>query len=85
MTSSVAPVASDSFAKQEKRPPSTRLTATLSREFPDMRIIGLSMHEREDMANAMRAAGASAYLTKSGPSDLLLGILRTFVAPPVVK
>jgi CheY-like chemotaxis protein len=61
------------------------VTATLSREFPDMRIIGLSMHEREDMANAMRAAGASAYLTKSGPSDLLLGILRTFVIPPVQK
>jgi signal transduction histidine kinase len=61
------------------------VTATLSREFPEMRIIGLSMHEREDMANAMRAAGASAYLTKSGPSDLLLGILRTFVAPPAVK
>jgi signal transduction histidine kinase len=57
------------------------VTATLSREIPEMRIIGLSMHEREDMANAMRAAGASAYLTKSGPSDLLLGILRTFVTP----
>jgi len=59
------------------------VTATLSREMPGLKILGLSMHEREDMANAMRSAGAAAYLTKSGPSDLLLGILRTFVPSSV--
>jgi signal transduction histidine kinase len=59
------------------------VTRILSHELPGMKIVGLSMHEREDMANAMRAAGAAAYLTKSGPSDLLLGILRTFVMPTV--
>jgi DNA-binding NarL/FixJ family response regulator len=41
-----------------------------------MKIVGLSMHEREDMARAMRAAGAEAYLTKGGPSEALLGVLR---------
>ncbi len=58
------------------------VTAILSREQPNLKILGLSMHEREDMAKAMRSAGAAAYLTKSGPSDLLLGILRTFVSAP---
>jgi len=61
------------------------VTATLSREMPGLKILGLSMHEREDMANAMRAAGAAAYLTKSGPSDLLLGILRTFVPQTMAR
>ncbi len=55
------------------------VTATLTREQPNLKVLGLSMHERENMANAMRSAGASAYLTKSGPSDLLLAILRTYV------
>ncbi len=55
------------------------VTAILTREQPNLKVLGLSMHEREDMANAMRSAGASAYLTKSGPSDLLLAILRTYV------
>ena len=58
------------------------VTATLTREIPGLKVLGLSMHEREDMANAMRSAGASAYLTKSGPSDLLLAILRTYVPTP---
>ncbi|HEY7086720.1 MAG TPA: response regulator [Tepidisphaeraceae bacterium] len=54
------------------------VTSRLSREMPHMRIVGLSMHERQDMAAAMRAAGAAAYLTKDGSSETLLGLLRTF-------
>jgi len=53
-----------------------QVTKQVSREFPEIRIIGLSMHEREDMADAMRAAGAVAYVTKSGPSDQLLSVIR---------
>jgi len=49
----------------------------LRTEFPEIRVIGLSMHEREDMAHAMRAAGAVAYVTKSGASDQLLAVLRS--------
>ena len=33
-----------------------QVTAQLSRELPSMRIVGLSMHERQDMAAAMRTA-----------------------------
>jgi DNA-binding NarL/FixJ family response regulator len=52
------------------------VTSQLSREMPNLKIVGLSMHEREDMARAMRAAGAEAYLTKGGASESLLGVLR---------
>jgi len=43
---------------------------------PHMRIIGLSMHERESMARAMRNAGAAVYLPKGGPSEVLLDAVR---------
>ena len=45
-------------------------------EMPELKIIGLSMHERDDMATAMRDAGAVAYCTKGGPTETLLGVLR---------
>lgn len=45
-----------------------RITARL----PTVRIIGLSMHEDEDMAQAMREAGAVAYVNKSEAADTLL-------------
>lgn len=66
-----------------------QVTSILSRELPELRIIGLSMHEREDMANAMTEAGAVAYCTKGGPTDTLLSVLRevatsgTASAPPM--
>jgi DNA-binding NarL/FixJ family response regulator len=44
---------------------------------PTARVIGLSMHEKEDLAAAMTQAGASAYLTKGGPSEALLETIRT--------
>ena len=43
-----------------------QVTATVTRESPETRVIGLSMHEQEDMANAMRDAGAVGYFAKSG-------------------
>jgi len=48
----------------------------LSQEIPTTRIVGLSMHQREDMAEAMQAAGAVAYVTKADASETLLGVLR---------
>lgn len=43
---------------------------------PDIKVVGLSMHSEEDMAKAMEAAGAAAYLTKDGPSEDLLDAVR---------
>jgi len=43
---------------------------------PDIRIIGLSMHDRDDRAAGMIEAGASAYCTKGGATDELLSAIR---------
>jgi DNA-binding NarL/FixJ family response regulator len=51
-------------------------TRIIHPEFPGIRIIGLSMHAAEDQAAAMIAAGASAYQSKSGQTDLLLAAIR---------
>lgn len=48
----------------------------ISQLAPEVRVVALSMHERSDMADAMRAAGAVAYLSKDVPADVLLGVLR---------
>lgn len=61
-----------------------QVTARLSREIPQLQIIGLSMHERDDMADAMRSAGAVAYLTKGGPSEQLLNLIRSMLPPVAV-
>jgi len=56
------------------------VTSRLSRELPDMKIIGLSMHDGQDIARAMRNAGAAAYVTKGGSSEALLALLREMAA-----
>lgn len=43
---------------------------------PDIRIIGLSMFQEEETAQAMLDAGAVSYLTKSGPSSELIKAIR---------
>jgi PAS domain S-box-containing protein len=43
---------------------------------PGTKIIGLSMHVDDDVAMAMRDAGATAYLTKGGPSEDLIAAIR---------
>jgi PAS domain S-box-containing protein len=48
----------------------------ISQLAPEVRVVALSMHERSDMADAMRNAGAVAYLSKDVPADVLLGVLR---------
>jgi CheY-like chemotaxis protein len=55
------------------------VAAQISRELPQTRIIGLSMHEDKDMAKAMRIAGAAAYLTKGGSSETLLDVVRSLI------
>jgi PAS domain S-box-containing protein len=44
---------------------------------PKIKVIGLSLHEAEDMEMTMRRAGASVYLNKSGPIDALIDAIRT--------
>ncbi|MCE5231143.1 PAS domain S-box protein [bacterium] len=43
---------------------------------PSVQIIGLSMYGEENMADTMRSAGASAYLPKGCPADLLIATIR---------
>jgi len=43
---------------------------------PVVKVIGLSMHLDEDVARAMREAGAVDYLTKGGPSEGLIEAIR---------
>lgn len=50
-------------------------TRRIHDEFPDVRIIGLSMHEPDDLRDEMQNAGAAAYLTKDGPPDALLAAI----------
>ncbi|RJQ55333.1 MAG: response regulator [Desulfobacteraceae bacterium] len=51
-------------------------TRIIHSEFPDIRIIGLSMFDPADQAASVLRAGASAYLSKSGSPDVLLSAIR---------
>ncbi len=51
-------------------------TRIIHADYPQIRIIGLSMYSEADQAAAMLEAGASAYATKSGQSDALLAAIR---------
>lgn len=51
-------------------------TRVIAAAQPGVRIIGLSMHDKEDMAGAMRDAGASGYVSKDGPSSELISAIR---------
>jgi YesN/AraC family two-component response regulator len=54
-------------------------TRIVHNDWPEIRIIGLSMFEEADRAQAMRDAGAVDYLTKSGSADALIDAIRTSV------
>jgi CheY-like chemotaxis protein len=51
-------------------------TRIITGENPRVRIIALSMHQQEEMASAMLAAGAKCYLTKGGPAEDLVQAVR---------
>jgi PAS domain S-box-containing protein len=51
-------------------------TQCIRTEAPNVRVIGLSMFREFEQADAMRAAGAVTYLSKSDPSDTLLAAIR---------
>jgi signal transduction histidine kinase len=54
-------------------------TRLISERFAGVDVIGLSMHDETDMAAAMLASGARAYLTKDGPPADLLAAIRACV------
>jgi CheY-like chemotaxis protein len=54
-------------------------TRRILADLPATRIIGLSMHTDQDVAEQMRQAGAVAYLAKSGPTDGLVAVIRASV------
>jgi DNA-binding NarL/FixJ family response regulator len=47
-------------------------TRAIKNEFPQVRIIGLSMRDEPETARMMLTAGASAYLNKTGDPDQLI-------------
>jgi signal transduction histidine kinase/ActR/RegA family two-component response regulator len=55
-------------------------TRIIHNDHPGIRIIGLSMFEDTERAQAMREAGAVSYLTKSGPVGDLIAAIRASMA-----
>ncbi len=55
-------------------------TERILAEMPDIRVIALSMYEKEDREETMLKAGAVAYLTKAGPSGDLIAAIRAAAA-----
>jgi DNA-binding NarL/FixJ family response regulator len=51
-------------------------TRRIHSSFPEVSIIGLSMYDEMDRADVMIAAGASLYLTKTGPAQDLIDAIR---------
>ncbi len=51
-------------------------TGLIKAEMPDVRVIGLSMYNKEEMGEAVLAAGAVVYLSKGAPAEELLNAIR---------
>jgi DNA-binding NarL/FixJ family response regulator len=51
-------------------------TRAIHGEFPALRIIGLSVFDAPAQPDAMRAAGAVAYVRKHDPPEALLAAIR---------
>jgi DNA-binding NarL/FixJ family response regulator len=50
-------------------------TRRIKAQLPEVQVVGLSMHEGDDSADAMKAAGACEFLAKGGPvEDLITAI-----------
>jgi len=52
-------------------------TRAIKREWPATCVIGISIHNNDQTAKAMREAGASAYLSKGVAVDTLCAAIRT--------
>jgi PAS domain S-box-containing protein len=54
-------------------------TMEIRRDMPDIKVIGLSMHEEGELSSAIRQAGAVAYVTKGGAPESLVAAIRKAV------
>jgi DNA-binding NarL/FixJ family response regulator len=52
-------------------------TRAIAASLPQVRVIGLSMHDQQSMEAQMRAAGAEAYFVKDGPIEELLATIKS--------
>jgi CheY-like chemotaxis protein len=52
-------------------------TRYITAEFPQIKVIGLSMHPRQDMEPQMSEAGAAYYLQKLTPAEELFAAIRS--------
>lgn len=57
-------------------------TRQIVEEFPSTAVIGLSLHDNEDLGEAIRQAGAAVYLQKHVASTKLLEAIREVCTPP---
>ncbi len=55
-------------------------TRAIHAEFPEVRVIGLSIFEDDEIARSMLSAGAANYVAKDGPADALLEAIRTVMS-----
>jgi CheY-like chemotaxis protein len=53
------------------------LTRELKDKLSDIHVVGLSLYDDEEVAQSMRDAGASAYLTKTEASETLCATIRS--------
>jgi signal transduction histidine kinase/ActR/RegA family two-component response regulator len=51
-------------------------TRAITTELPEVCVIGLSMHAREDMEPPMREAGAAGYIAKDSPAEEIVAEIR---------
>lgn len=56
-------------------------TRRIRAHLPEVAVIGLSMHDNAEMADAMRNAGAATYLSKSGAAGGLVSEIRAHGRP----
>ena len=54
-------------------------TRRIAATCPDVKVVGLSMHEADTMAATMIAAGAAGYVVKSAPLEELFQTIRAAV------
>ncbi|MEX2573756.1 MAG: response regulator [Balneolaceae bacterium] len=58
-------------------------TQLIKKKMPEVYIIGLSLHDDEQVSNEMRKAGASAYLSKTEAFETLCATIRNEFNPSV--
>jgi len=52
-------------------------TRIIVAELPGVRVVGLSMHEDEEIAASMREAGAVSFVTKGGASEAAISAIHS--------